>query len=81
MCSDIVCMATVHMMMHVLSGDPTGNSYVQALDELDQGWGVLGSEDTANTAARDHDSYVQHGMQKPTDAGEDPRLVRSYFER
>lgn len=64
-----------------LSGDATGNSYVQALDELDQGWGVLGSESTANTAARDHESYVQHGMQKPTEAGEDPRLVRSYFER
>ena len=41
--------------------DPTGNSYVQALDETDEGWGVLGA--TVTDAARDHDSYVQHGMQ------------------
>ncbi len=69
------------MRLATVSGDPTGNSYIQALDELDEGWGVLGSESTSNTAARDHESYIQHGMQKPTDAGEDPRLVRTYFER
>ena len=54
---------------------------MQALDETDDGWGVLGSENTANTAAREHESYIQHGMQAPTAAGEDPRLSRTYFER
>lgn len=63
-----------------MAGDPTGNSYLQALDETDDGWGVLGKT-TENSAARDHESYIVDGMQAPTEAGEDPRLSRTYFER
>jgi peptidyl-prolyl cis-trans isomerase C len=51
--------------------DPTGNSYVQALDESDEGWGVT---DQAKRG-------VQRGMQAPTESGVDPRLTRAYFTR
>eukprot|EP01052_Picozoa_sp_SAG31_P003353 SAG31_NODE_127_length_23612_cov_39.709863_19_plen_153_part_00 len=39
---------------------------MQALDEVDDGWGIV---------------KVEHGMQTPSATGEDPRMQRQYFHR
>lgn len=64
------CIAGTRTFSFVLR-DPTGNSYVQALDENDDGWGVTDQSKRG----------VERGMQTPTVTGEDPRLVRAYFVR